>query len=330
MNIGLLGAARITPAAIVAPAGVIPSAVLAGVAARDRGRAARFAAEHGVARTFEDYGELIAAPEIELIYNALPVNLHSIWSIAALRLGKHVICEKPLAMNADEVRAMRDAAAAGGARLFEAFHYRFHPAFDTLLDWVGRGRIGRVLAVEAHFDAPIRDDGREIRHRPANGGGAMMDLGCYPLSWILEVVAGEPVSIRADAVLTPSGVDESMRAVLEFADGVEARLSTSMAADGAVSAALRVVGDAGEITFDNPLAPHRGAVLRLSARDHEVFAPISRISTYTHQLAAVLDAIDAGTATPMEGERLLRQQRALDAVYAAAGLSALRQRPDSA
>lgn len=330
MKIGLLGAARITPLAMVAPARVIPTAVLEGVAARDAARARAFARQHAIHRVFDDYESLVSSPDVAVVYNALPVNLHAAWSIAALRRGKHVICEKPLAMNADEVVAMQAAAADHGVRLFEAFHYRFHPAFDALLAWLCEGRIGRVVSIDAHFDAPIPDDGREIRHRPETGGGAMMDLGCYPLSWILEIAEDIPETVTASATLTASGVDESMHARLSFANGLEATLTTSMATDRAVSSALRVVGDRGMIEFDNPLAPHAGASLRLTDDRGTERAPINRISTYTHQLAAILDAVSQGSPVSMEGRTVLRQQRAIDAVYEAAGLARLRYRDDSA
>jgi predicted dehydrogenase len=241
-----------------------------------------------------------------------------------------VICEKPFAMNAPAAAAMQAAAAANGVRLFEAFHYRFHPAFDTLLGWLGEGRIGRVVSIDAHFDVPIADDGGEIRHRPEHGGGAMMDLGCYPLSWALEVVGDEPRAVTASATLTASGVDESMRAVLAFADGVEATLATSMAPDRSVSSALRIVGESGVIDFDNPVAPHSGASLSVTSHDGVEQAAISRITTFTYQLAAMLDAIAQERPVSMEGPAVLRQQRVLDAVYAAAGLAALRYGGDSA
>ena len=321
MKIGLLGAARITPLAMVAPARVIPTAVLEGVAARDAARARAFARQHAINRVFDDYESLVSSPDVEVVYNALPVNLHAAWSIAALRRGKHVICE---------VVAMQAAAADHDVRLFEAFHYRFHPAFDALLAWLGEGRIGRVVSIDAHFDAPIPDDGREIRHRPETGGGAMMDLGCYPLSWILEIATDVPETVTASATLTESGVDESMHARLSFANGLEATLTTSMAAGRAVSSALRVVGERGRIEFDNPLAPHAGASLRVTDDRGTEHAPINRISTYTHQLAAILDAVSQGSPVSMEGRTVLRQQRAIDAVYEAAGLARLRYLDDSA
>lgn len=323
IRIGCLGAARITPQALVAPAHSRDDVVLAAVAARDPVRAASFAQEHGFARAEPDYAALIAAPDIDLIYNALPVNGHAEWSIAALRAGKHVLCEKPLAMNAAEADAMADAAAHSGRRLIEAFHYRYHPLFAQFLRWVER--IGRITHLRARFDAPIAPkDGTEIRHLPETGGGAFMDLGCYTLSWCLAVFNSEPERIDAQASLTLRGVDESLRARLAFPGGAVAELSASMASDVQRGAELVVTGTAGEIRFLNPLAPQIGAHLTVTTADGQETAPEDRSSTYAHQLDAVVCALRTGEPLPTEGTAIVRQQRTLDAIYRAAGLGHLR------
>ena len=327
MRIGLLGAARISPPALVDPSRVRPGAVLQVVAARERVRAEAFAATHGIARVADDYAAVVGADDVDLVYNALPIHLHAEWSIAALKAGKHVLCEKPFAMNGDEARAVLEAARASGKRVIEAFHYRYHPGFGQLLSWVHGGAIGAVTSIEAKFNVAIPDkDGLEIRHLPETGGGAFMDLGCYPLSWALMVMGSSPTGVSAEATLTSRGVDESMRAELRFEGGAVARLQASMAMDQAFAAELRVVGVRGTIHFVNPLAPHYGSRLTMT-RDGEVeTARVSRLATYAYQLDAVLAGLENGDALPTEGEAVLRQQEALDAVYQAAGLRALRFR----
>jgi len=302
-------------------------AVLQAVAARDPARAEAFAAAHGFARAAPSYDELITADDVELVYNALPIHLHAAWSIKALEAGKHVLCEKPFAMNADEAEAVLAAARASGKRVIEAFHYRYHPAFRQLLAWIDAGEIGPVTAIEARFDAGIPDrDGTEIRHLPETGGGAFMDLGCYPLSWALSVLGADPARVSAEATLTPRGVDESIGAELAFDGGVTARLSANMALGQRFAASLRVTGERGAISFLNPLAPHMGARLTLEAGGRVESPPISRISTYAYQLDAVLAALESGEALPTEGEAILRQQRTIDRIYGAAGLRHLRYR----
>lgn len=321
IGIGLLGAAQITEQAIVHPVRVTPQCGLVAIAARDRARAAAYAKQHNVAQVFDAYDEVISAQEVDLVYNPLPINLHAEWTMKALQAGKHVLCEKPFAMNVDEAKAMLVAAETSGKRLVEAFHYRYHPAFETCLAWLAADEIGEVRDIEATFNVHIRDNGTDIRHRVETGGGAMMDLGCYPLQWALCVMGEAPTATEATATLTPTGVDETLTADLSFASGAHARLTTSMAPGTPFRADLRLIGTKGEIEFINPLIPHQGAQLRTQAGRE---AEISPISTYTYQLASVLRAIQLGTPLPTEGDMILTQQQALDEVYAAAGLRHLR------
>jgi predicted dehydrogenase len=321
VGIGVLGAARITEKALVHPAQVTPQCSLIAIAARDRARANAYAKKHNVAQVFESYQEVVSAEPVDLIYNPLPINLHAEWTIKALQAGKHVLCEKPFAMNVDEAKAMLAAAEGSGKRLVEAFHYRYHPAFETCLAWLAVDEIGEVREIQAAFTVQIKDDGTEIRHRVETGGGAMMDLGCYPLHWALTVMGTAPNLVEASAKLTPTGVDETLTADLTFASGAHARLTTDMAPGTPFRADLKLIGTKGEIEFINPLAPHQGARLRTQAGRE---AEISPISTYTYQLASVLRALQLGTTLPTEGEMILRQQQALDDIYEAAGLRHLR------
>lgn len=321
LGIGLLGAARITDKALVHPAHVTPQCQLAAMAARDRSRAEAYAQKHGVAVVLDSYADVLASEEVDLVYNPLPINLHTEWTIKALEAGKHVLCEKPFAMNADEARAMLAASEKAGKRLVEAFHYRYHPAFETCLAWLAADEIGELKEIHAAFDVTIKDNGTEIRHRVETGGGAMMDLGCYPLHWALTIAGAAPSEVQAKATLTKAGVDESLQADLGFASGLSAHLTTDMSAGTPFRADMKLIGSKGEIEFINPLAPHAGARLRSSLGRE---AEISPISTYTYQLASVLRAIQLGTPLPTEGEMILRQQEALDDIYAAAGLRHLR------
>ena len=325
LGIGILGAARITEKALIDPAKVMPQVRLEAIAARDRSRAEAYASRHGVAQVVDDYAAVIACPQVDLVYNPLPINLHAEWTIRALEAGKHVLCEKPFAMNTDEARAMLAAAEKSDKRLIEAFHYRYHPAFETCMDWIAAGEIGDIRELHATFNVAIKDNGTEIRHRVETGGGAMMDLGCYPLHWALTIMGEAPSDVRATANLTPTGVDEDMSAELAFASGAVARLKASMAAGEAFRADMRIIGTKGEISFSNPLAPHIGARLTLSRGPATIsLAEISPISTYTYQLAATIEALDAHTPMPTEGEMILRQQRVLDEIYSQAGLRHLR------
>lgn len=327
-KIGCLGAARIAPKALCDPADGIDGAVLYSVAARDFGRAQKFAQKYKFEKALASYEDVVKDPDVTLVYNPLPINLHAEWTIRALEAGKHVLCEKPFAMNQTEADAMVAAARANGVRLIEAFHYRYHPAFETLMAWLRAGDVGEIQHVDAKFTVTIpNQNGLEIRHLPETGGGAFMDLGCYPLHWVRSVMRAEPTEIHAKAKLTRLGVDETMTAWLRFANGAEAKLKASMARGEKFQARLSIKGAEGRVDFLNPLAPQMGASLVLDRAGETRSIEISPVPTYTHQLVAVLDALETGAPLPTEGEDILSQQAAIDAIYKAAGLEALRYRP---
>jgi predicted dehydrogenase len=325
IRIGCLGAARVAPSALILPAKDRGDVVLQAIAARDPKRAKAFADDHGFFETHETYASVIAAANVDLVYIPLPINLHAEWSIRALEAGKHVLCEKPLAMNSSEAARMQAAARASGRRLIEALPYRYHPGFAQMLRWLADGEIGTLRRIEAHFDLAVAERHGEIRHAPDHGGGAFMDQGCLPLSWALTIAARAPERIEAEAKLTRRGVDETMRAKLHFSDGLTAVLSASMAPNAPFSAMLRVTGAAGEIVYLNPQAPQFGAALVMTRNGERIEARVGRRAAYSYQVDAVVEAIASGAALPTEGEAILLQQRALDGVYAAAGLAHLRQ-----
>lgn len=328
LRIGCLGAARIAPEVIVYPARIRGDVDLVCVASRTIDRAKAFADRHGFVRAVADYQAVVTDPDVSLVYNPLPISHHAQWSIAALEAGKDVLCEKPFAMNLPEARTVLDAARINGRRVIEAMHYRYHPAFLTVLHWVRSGRIGRIERIDACLNVPISDaDGQEIRHLPEAGGGAFMDLGCYPLNWALSLMDRMPDTLVAEGTRTARGVDESMQAILTFDDGVEAHLSASMAMAVDIRSWLEISGSAGRIRFDNPCVPHLGYALELEEKEGGIVRPASdRSTTYVHQMAALVGALKTGTPMPSEGQAILIQQDLLDRVYDAAGMADLRFR----
>ena len=331
MKIGCLGAAAIAPKALVEPARARQDVVLQAVAARDPERARDFADQHGFAEALKTYDDVVRHPEIDLVYNPLPAHLHAEWTIKALQAGKHVLCEKPFAMNAAEAGNVIAAAAQSGRRVVEAIHTRYHPAFETLIGWIQSGDIGPVRHIDAMFTAHIPETGVGlIRHLPETGGGAFMDLGCYPLHWALTVLGEPPAAITAEAELTHRGVDELLTAHLRFPDGVTARLHTSMKAGAPRQAMLTIEGEHGRIVYENPLNPQDEGRLSLLKGGERQLAPLDPRTTYWHQLDAVLGGLRTGEPLPTEGDATLIQQRTLDAVYAAAGLQNLRHSASAA
>ncbi|MGF1455151.1 MAG: Gfo/Idh/MocA family protein [Alphaproteobacteria bacterium] len=322
ISIGILGAARIAPDAMIAPCRKRSDVSIVAVAARSLDRARHFAGTHGIALALDDYDALVRHPAIDLVYNALPPVRHADLSIAALQAGKAVLCEKPFAMNAGEAETMVAAARRSGGILIEAFHYRYHPVFRAVHGWVRTGRIGTVRRINAVFTVPIADTPGELRHDPRLGGGALMDLGCYPVHWIRTILGAEPVVRRAEATMGKPGLDLAMAADLDGPDGARARVTCSMAPDTPIEARLDIDGTAGSIRVQNPLAPHLGYRVETDfGTGPESHTIDDQHTTYDHQLDAVLEVLAGRTAPLTGGSDALATMALIDGIYRAAGLA---------
>ncbi len=321
IRMGLLGASKIAPQALIAPARRRDDCEVVCVAARDGNRANAYARQHGIPESLGSYEALIAHPGIDFIYNALPPHRHADLTIAALEAGKAVLCEKPFAMNAHEARAMTDAAARTGRPLIEAFHYRFHPMFDDILTQIRNGAIGKLCAIKSEFSVAIKYRPGELRHAPALGGGALMDLGCYALHWARTVAGSEPRVTQATCKLSEHGVDLVTTAQLEFSGGVTAHVRTSMAPGQRFKALLAIQGTEGILVARNPLHPHRGHSITirkgLSIRRYTVPGE----TTYDHQLAYMMDVLKTNAPPLTGGADAVANMALIDAVYAAAGVA---------
>ncbi len=322
IRIGILGAARIAPRAIVTPANELLGAEVVAVASRELERARTFAAQHSIPYALGSYAELIARDDVDLVYVPLPPSAHLEWCTAALANGKHVLVEKPFANNAQDAAQMVAAARASRRHLFEAFHYRFHPLFGKALGELRRGAIGPLRHVEAVFNANLPDTPGELRYIESLGGGALMDLGCYCLHWIRTVANDEPTVVSARARCSTPGVDIAIEAQMAFTSGPTASLQCSMQpVDGKLLRRLRVEGDKGVLEIDNPVSPHSGATLSIEADSPSLPQIVSGGETTFHfQLRHVLEVIE-GRAQPITGgDDAINNMRAIDAIYRAAGL----------
>jgi predicted dehydrogenase len=219
------------------------------VASRDAAKAQAFAAQFNIARAHASYEALLDDDGVDAIYIPLPNSLHAEWSIRAAQRGRHVLCEKPLAMSADEARAMFDAARLHGVMLLEAYPWWFQPQTAALLGLLQGGAVGTVRTVQACFGFTLRDpQGTNIRSIPALGGGALMDTGCYPLSLIRLVMGRAPQRVFASARVGPTGVDIATTATLHYADGAVAQMSCAM--DAVLHRHATIVGSNGVITTE--------------------------------------------------------------------------------
>jgi len=317
VTIGILGAAGIAVNAIIWPVRRRDDVKIGAVASRSGPLA--YADEWGIPRAYGTYEALLADPQIDLVYNALPPSLHAEWTIAALRAGKDVLCEKPFTMTAAEARRVVAAAQQTGRRAIEAFHDHYHPLSTWIRATVAAGSLGRLHHAEAVFTGANPFAPGTLRHEPALGGGALMDLGCYPVHWLRSLLPGTPAVTGARATRNPAGADLSMRAELTFDDGVTAALTASMAEGVPLRSALTLEAERGRLVVDNIVFPSAGHSIRLELDGVPTVSTVAGFQTYDHQLEAVVTALGSGLPLPTEGADPVAGMAVIDAIYAAAG-----------
>ncbi len=249
LRIGILGAARIARNFIQGMAGSEEVRVVA-VASRDTARAQEFAGAMGVATTFPTYEALLASPDIDAVYVPLPNSLHAEWAIKAAQAGKHVLCEKPLAVNEAEARAMFAAARQHKVVLAEAYPYLAQPQTIKARDLVRSGVVGRLQLIRTSFGVPMGDL-KDIRFDPNLAGGALMDAGSYAFSMVRAISGERPTRVHAVAQWAETGVDRAIVATIEFKSGLLAQIAGSFTT--AYHRHAHIAGDAGviETTFLN-------------------------------------------------------------------------------
>jgi predicted dehydrogenase len=330
LRIGTLGAARITPSALIKPARAVAEVTVTAVAARDPARAREFAAKHGIETVHETYEALIADPDIDAIYNPLPNSLHAPWTLRAIAAGKHVLCEKPFSSNEAEAAKVAEAARLAGRVVMEAFHYRYHPLARRMQDVVN-GQLGELRHVEAALCFPLPSFSN-IRYRFDLAGGATMDAGCYPINCIRMLGPDEPTVVSARAKLRGPDVDRAMVADFRFPGGATGRIRASLWSGQVLRVGASAIGERGRMWVLNYLAPQAPSLLMVrttgtGAARSTRWERIRGDTTYTYQLRAFADAVLHGEPVITTAEDAVANMRLIDHVYRAAGLP-LRGRHD--
>ncbi|MFI4977011.1 MAG: Gfo/Idh/MocA family protein [Caulobacterales bacterium] len=316
-RIGLLGASRIAPPAVINPARDNPDFEVVAVGARDPARARAYAAEHGIPSVAAGYAELIARDDVDVVYNALPPAAHPEWSIAALEAGKAVLCEKPFCKTAGEAKQMVAAADRTGRPLMEAFHYRYHNVMLKAEAMVREGAFGRLTSAAAEFKGTIARTPTELRWQADQGGGGLMDLGCYPLHALRTLIGAEPTVTGATGVFEDR-VDTDLSAELAFPGGLSGSIACSMV-HPSFSAWLRLEGERGKLEIVNYLAPQMGCRFTTTIDGVETRQPVDGPSTYAAQLIHLGKALRGETTLLTGGADAIANMTAIEAIYAAAG-----------
>jgi D-xylose 1-dehydrogenase (NADP+, D-xylono-1,5-lactone-forming) len=308
---GLLSTAHINRL-VIAGARKTSYVELVAVASRDDARAATYAAEWRIPRSYGSYDALLADPEIEAVYISLPNSMHCEWSVRALEAGKHVLCEKPMSRRSDEVEAAFDAAERAGLLLTEAFMYRHNPQTIRLKQLVADGAIGELRLVRSVFSYSLYDD-TNIRLRADLEGGALLDVGCYCVSGS-RLFGGEPERATGEAWYGATGTDWVYAGTLRFPGNVIAVFHCGTALVDQDE--LEVIGSEGSLFADDPWHG-RSPLIELRRGGDVERIEIERADSYQLELENLSAAI-RGEGEPLLGrDDAVGQARALEALHRA-------------
>ncbi|HET8777042.1 MAG TPA: Gfo/Idh/MocA family oxidoreductase [Candidatus Limnocylindria bacterium] len=330
---GVLSTAAIARTKVVPGMRKARRSEVAAIASRAPDIAERVAAELGIPRAHGSYEALLADPDVDAVYIPLPNHLHAPWTLAAIEAGKHVLCEKPLALTVEDATEMAAAARSAGVHLMEAFMYRLHPSWVAVRQLIANGRIGRLTAVQSWFSF-FNDDPTNIRNMADTGGGAMWDIGCYCVNLSRMLFASEPIgveaAIRRDQT---SGVDVVASAILEFAEGTASFTCSTRAED---DQRVEIYGTTGRISIGIPfnIPPDRPTEVRIVAGGDPPVAPSIEVLSfpiadpYTVEVEAFTDAVLDGSPIPVPPDDAIANIATIEAVFAAAQHAAVaRTRP---
>ena len=317
LRIGVLGAARINTTALIAPARRTEGVEVTAIAARDRDRAAAYARRRGIPVVHESYDALLQDPDIDAIYLPLPPSLHGRWTLRAIAAQKHVLCEKPFTANADEAREVAAAADGSGLVVMEAHHTSAHPFTTRVRQVVESGVLGDIRTASAWFHAPI-PPGRNIRWNAQLSGGSLMDLGCYPVRLIRDVL-GEPTVVGAVA-LRRGDTDRRMTARLDIA-GIDTMVDCGMWSSRVLGAGFAVEGSRARMRVSSPFHPQLAGRLRVDGPGVRLRESADRKSTYRFQLEAFRDAVRNGRPFAGSTSEAVATMQVIDDIYRAAGMA---------
>jgi predicted dehydrogenase len=293
------------------------------IGSRDEARARTVASEPGIPRVHGSYEALLADPDVDAVYIPVPNHLHREWTEAAARAGKHILCEKPLALSSADAQAMVHAADAAGVLLMEAFMYRLHPSWEAVRQLVGSGRIGRLVAVQSWFGY-YNDDASNIRNIAAFGGGALFDVGCYCVNLSRLLFGGEPDELSAAIARDPSsGVDVLTSGILRFGDGI-ASFTCSIRSE--TDQRVHVYGTHGRISMEIPfnIPPDRPTRVFVTAGGDPPVDPATETLTfetadpYTVETERFAAAVLDGAPVPTPPQDAVANLRVIERLFEAA------------
>ncbi len=287
LNWGLLSTAKINRA-LIKPLVASNRTRLLAVASRSQASADAYAHEWNIPRAHGSYEALLNDPEIDVIYNSLPNNLHAEWTIKALRAGKHVLCEKPIALTVAELDAMAAAAKESGRVLAEAFMYRHHPQTLKAKEIVDSGVLGKLQLIKGSFTFTLTREGN-FRFQEEMGGGSIWDVGCYPINFTRMIVGAEPLEVFGWQVSGPGGADETFVGQMRFANDVHAQFDSGFKSQ--MRTHIEIVGTQGALNVPVPFKPGENETIFLTRGDKTETIKIKGQELYLGEVEDMADAI---------------------------------------
>jgi len=309
---GILSTARIAKTAIIPAIRSLSNCEVIAVASRSLDKAKIFASEFDIQKAYGSYMELLEDPEIDAIYNPLPISFHLEWSAKCARANKPVLCEKPLTLNAKEAKEMISVFFEKKLLLAEALMYRYHPLTKKIISMVREGAIGEIKTVQSNFhvDIPNPDD---IRFKKDTGGGALLDLGCYCISIIRQITTEEPIDASSFTKLNEEGVDVSFSGIMKFPSGVLGQFDCSLTSQ--FSCGYTVIGSKGKLLVDwGGMVPWPGEVFKIKYWKGENYSKIEvpAANHYALMIEDFSNALLSGTPLEFDLQDTISNMQAID------------------
>ncbi len=319
---GILGVANIATSKVIPAMQIGSHTPVVAIASRDQTKAHRAAVQLGIPTAYGSYEELIDDPNVEAIYNPLPNHLHVPWTIRAAEAGKHVLCEKPLALTATEARALIDVRDRTGVQIAEAFMVRTHPQWTAVRELIAEGRIGDVSLITGHFSY-FRRDPADIRSKPEWGGGALMDIGCYPITISRWIFGEEPTAVFGMVERDPDmGIDRLASGLLHFPSG---QALFSCAGQLVSHQRMQIFGTEGRIEIEIPFNAPPDRECRILIDDGSQFAGASAeiirlpaVDQYHLQAERFSEAVRGLGSVPVSLEDSVANMAVIDAILKSA------------
>jgi len=287
---GLLSTARIN-SALIPPLRASKRNRLDAVASRNQTTADAYARQWKIPRALGSYEALLNDPEIDVIYNPLPNSLHAEWTIKALQAGKHVLCEKPMAVTLKDMDAIIKTSKQTGRIVAEAFMYRHHPQTLKVKEIVDSGKVGELQLIKGSFSFVLTHEG-DVRLDKALGGGSIWDLGCYPISYARMIAGAEPLEVFAWQVTGPTGIDMSLVGQLRFPDDVHAQIDCGFASPE--HSFVEIVGTEGTLNIPVPFKPEKNEKIYLTRGHKTEKIDIKGQELYIGEVEDMADAVLLG------------------------------------